>query len=279
MKKRLILFKLLPPVGAFLIGLFVPIALDSQIRNLLPDGWTVLLSILVAVLVMQGISIVLLATTFSEFKQDRSVITTQLDEMGRRFGLRVEFVEEDDDTNAGKTYEATTRLIQRAKTSLLFVDFWVKTSNYHERVPSAKGKRQEYYDAIIEQIRNHKNHSGERPFHVRMIQKPQDIEADPVYSAHLKACCQIQDQYQTVSVIKIASPHIHAHFAIIDERFVVWPILTSGFKGGSLRRHGALIFDDPNKYLVNQLKAIYTMLDTVARAYPPEADTPALNNS
>ncbi|KUL29916.1 hypothetical protein ASB62_04890 [Chlorobium limicola] len=271
--------KILVPVCTFLVGLYVQIASVDKIVSLVRNEWRLFLHLFIILLIMQALVIIVLSIFLSEVHAGRKDMTDLLDSAVRQSGLKAEFVEEDDGDNAGKTYEITRNLIEKAQHSLLFVDFWVKSNNYHAKKPTVQKRRQDYYDSIISQLKKHQDHDGDQPFHVRMIQKPDQLEADLVYSGHLKECCEIQENCKTVSVVKIAPPCIHAHFAIIDERYVIWPILSSGPDGSGLRRHGALIFDDPNKYLVNRLKAIYTMLDKVAQAYQPNTiSIPAKSN-
>lgn len=57
----------------------------------------------------------------------------------------------------------------------------------------------------------------------------------------------------------------HASFVIIDQCYVVWPILTYIPGGEGLKRHGAMIFTDPRGQFVQHLMTIFDTIDTNAQ--------------
>ena len=56
-----------------------------------------------------------------------------------------------------------------------------------------------------------------------------------------------------------ATPFTHINFAIIDDRYFVQSILTT--EKGKLKRHGAIIFTDPEHELTDRYRAIIQALD------------------
>jgi hypothetical protein len=146
---------------------------------------------------------------------------------------------------------------------LLFVDWWVESSEYGE-----SSARQDYYQAITDRIRNyHKENPASRRgfFHERIIQMPKGatldvLTNDKVYSEHIKDCVELEAEVgRSITAVHRASPFTHVHFAIIDDRYLVQPILTTGENG--LQRHGAVIFADPTGELIKVYEEMINHLE------------------
>ncbi len=281
------LIAILVPGFTFLVGILAQIIFDRLGNQFAQNDALIIEITLLAVVMVNVALIIVLSMVFGQAVDERRELFDRFDRMTRRFGLSAEFVEDGPGENGGKTYEATRYLIEKAQRSLFFVDFWVQSHDYHLKDSNTKRRRQEYYDAIITQIEKHASNPGETPFHRRIVQmsdadhKPgaDNISADPVYAECLRRSLTIQQSNPKASVLKVAPPYFHTHFAIIDERYVVWPVLTSSPKGVNLKRHGAIIFDDPTGRFVQRLIAVYNMIDAVAKPFevyhfgPPQDDS------
>jgi hypothetical protein len=69
---------------------------------------------------------------------------------------------------------------------------------------------------------------------------------DKVYAEHIKNCVELEAVVNRgITTVYRASPFTHIHFAIIDDRYLVQPILTTD--PGGLKRHGAIVFTDPTE--------------------------------
>jgi hypothetical protein len=67
---------------------------------------------------------------------------------------------------------------------------------------------------------------------------------DKVYAEHIRECVELEAEVDRgITAVYRASPFTHIHFAIIDDKYLVQPILTTD--PGGLTRHGAIIFTDP----------------------------------
>lgn len=203
----------------------------------------------------------------SRIETEHGDITARLQAITLQFGLAVKFVEEDN----GTTYELTREMIEQAETSLIFLDAWAQTNDYFSGEQLAKERRQAYYDAIIKQTQKHIKKGNQ--FHKRIIQVPTStadldhftLVAGPIFQDYLKQCLQIRAASSRACVLRIALPVIHAQFIIIDQRYVVWPMLTSDPQTGRMKRHGAIFFDDPLGQFVPRIMSIYNMIDSHAR--------------
>ena len=163
-----------------------------------------------------------------------------------RFAITARYISDDGVHGGGRTYTETQELIERANESLIFVDWWVGSSNYDE-----SRERKDYYKAITERIRNYRDEnsvSGRSFTHKRIIQMPKGtslsvLKKDKVYAEHISECVQLEARVgRGITEVSRASPFTHLHFAIIDRKYLVQPILTTD--PGGLKRHGAIIFAD-----------------------------------
>ncbi len=125
--------------------------------------------------------------------------------------------------------------IDSAHSSLVFVDFWVATGDYWKNKPRARDSRDSYYESILASTRARPVQSDGHAFHRRIVQMPElasdgtrfTLTADQRFAVSLRSCLDIHDEGPGRCLVKVAPPYVHAHFATIDQRYVVLPILTS----------------------------------------------------
>ena len=187
-----------------------------------------------------------------------------IDRLGLRFGLTAEYIDD-----GARTYRRTQELVENAKESLTFVDWWVASPDGDRRSPA----RTDYYQAITDRIEKHlkasRDDTGARGdfSHQRIVQVPEDVnlenvasvlKKDTVYWEHLKKCVELQEDNEDITSVYIARPFTHTHFAIIDDKYLVQPILTTGKSG--LRRHGAIFYTDPHGELIKRYKEMMRRL-------------------
>ncbi len=270
------------PLATFLVGVLAPVVFEAVATRIVTSADMLISGILAVVVVLLLLLIVTIGALTQQTQRDKTLVLAQLERLSRQFGLRAEYVEEQRGKEGGMTYERTRELIEQSQSSLVFVDFWVQTGNYYKRQPAARQRRQAYYQAIVDQIEKHADSTHDGHFHRRIVQlsetedgRSPDIAADDLFSRYLARCIHIQERSPRATLIKSAPPYIHTHFAVIDGRYVVWPILTSNPLGGGLRRHGALFFDDPSGLFVAGLMSIYDMIDAVAEPYTREHLAPS----
>jgi hypothetical protein len=190
-----------------------------------------------------------------------------------RFELRVVFVSDGPGAaERGLTYARTRSLVEMARESLVFLDYWVEPRRSADGPVNALGdkRRRAYYEAIISKIAARKEDgTSTGVFHRRIVQLPgwetgnvwlDAIRNDGVYVGHLKSCRDLQEQHRSTQ-IKGAAPYIHTHFAIIDGRHVVLPILRADPEKGGLTRHGAIFIEDRNQKFVRKLMELFDKID------------------
>lgn len=261
------------PLGTFLAGVIVQLLAQELTTGLLDTPTRLIGAGLGGVILMIAILFLVVGTDVRERRQQILHVENTIATISQKLGISVEFIPDSPERD-GMTYERTRQLISQAKKSLVFVDFWLETGSYREGYSGGPEKRNGYYDEILGQIRSRANQdlSGP-PFHRRIIQLPSApdgsgsivLETDGAFDRYLRDCLRIQALTPQASVLKIAPPQIHMHFCVIDERYVVLPVLSSNPKVGGLRRHGALIFDDRGGELVGRLLKVYELLDAVAQ--------------
>lgn len=278
MSRRSLTIDILVPVITFLAGVVVPIIFDKLTNGAFNEQQLTLLIILSFVLVLVAL-IIANATFFRETHSGQETIISEqkqiissIELLAQRFGLVIEFIKEPLE-NSGITYERTRQLIENAQESLVFLDAWVQTTDYFFGTPLAQQKRQAYYNAILKQIEKHE-HDGDT-FHRRIIQvsKPFNeldtfvMMGGTVFIDYIKRCLKLHKNSPATCVVKIAPLFLQAHFVIIDQQYVVWPLLTYTPRGRGLQRHGAMIFHDPLKQFVPLLMEIYNRIDSEARPF------------
>jgi hypothetical protein len=283
MSRRSLLIKIIVPIITLLVGAVFPILFDRITKEFTEQQVTLLIILifsLAATVLVITYSVLFDQTRddqhkinsgqidiLNEVKSGRISILDELKRLADQFGLVVDFIEESPD-DEGITYERTTKLIEEAEDSLIFLDAWVQTTHYHLESPRAAARRQAYYDAIINQIEKHKQTRNH--FHKRIIQMTGGwtdtnhfvLIAGSVFSNYIRKAYKLQKDFPGSSTIRIANLFIHASFVIIDRFYVVWPILTYTPGGEGLKRHGAIIFNDPRQVLVQHLMGIFEMIDS-----------------
>jgi hypothetical protein len=185
-----------------------------------------------------------------------------IDHLGLRFGLTAEYIDD-----SARTYRRTQELVETSKESLTFVDWWVASCEYNKTQ-----ERKDYYQAITARIEKHleasrdgRGASGDFS-HRRIVQVPEGVDLenvssvlskDGVYWEHLEKCVELQEDNEGITSVSIARLFTHTHFAIIDDLYLVEPILTTGKRG--LARHGAIFYTDPHGELINRYKQMIRM--------------------
>jgi hypothetical protein len=245
---------LLIPLSTFILGIFVQALFDQWFnsKNLM------VLSIL---MIMVGLVTALIVLKQMDRRFDN--IDTKLLDIANRTGLKAEFIE---DQLGGRSYLRSTQLIEEAKTSIIAVDTWKSSPGYlNSSSQNVKEARSQQYEALKKQIKLHLGDST--PFHRRIVQIPQEYEnknlpfnIDPPFYNYLIAAAEAQDSNPRSCLIRRTSTIISTHFILIDERYIIMP-LVSYIKDEAQVRYGALIFDDVQGNLVNYLKSIYSILD------------------
>jgi hypothetical protein len=259
-RKRIL--ALLIPVVSFLLGVFAQVMFDQWIssRNAL------LISIAVVIIGLVAIFSVLeyLEKRFDSFD-------SQLLHIANRMGLYVEYIE---DNQTGKSYRRSTELVEQAQFSLIFVAQWEPFPDYlvngvnvnrdSDSAPILEARRQ-FYEVLTQKVEAHQN--DEKPFYIRIIQLPGEymnkyipFEIDQILYKHLLSISQLKSRS---CILRKTAKRINLTFTIIDDRFIIMPILTS-IKNAHQARHGTLLFDDPQGDLIRRLKSMYWSIEAQA---------------
>jgi hypothetical protein len=241
-------------VVGFFAGIFATMIFHTYVTEAMSDNVRVTWGIVAFLALMVSLAIILIAIVGQEALKNQKTILKEFDE---KFGLKAQFVRDEGDS--GYSYKRTQEYIENSHKDMIFVDSWVKCSSYDDTQP-----RIEYYRAIEKQIESMlgARHPGQDwtgdPFYHRIIQLPQgvqpsDITQDKVYAEHLKKCAKLQKNRKEIIRVDMAKPFTHINFGIIDDRYFVQTIMTTN---GKLKRHGAIIFTDPEGELIKRYKAI-----------------------
>jgi hypothetical protein len=268
--------------GFFAGGIVASVLLDELWKGKITRENDFVLYVLLGLLLLLIILVGVLSLYFKELKITRETLNKQISDIANQFGLSVEFVSDEDGYGAeGITYDRTRQLIENAKKSLVFLDFWVQTGNYIAENDKSYSARDAYYITILNKLKEFEHHDGENPFMRRIIQFPSNnsslsedaqisLKEDKLFNIYLKECKDKQSRFHKTCVIKIVRPLIRSHFLIIDSRYVVWPVLASNREDTGLRRHGAIIFTDSSGSFVSRLMDIYNRID--AQAIPLDSN-------
>jgi hypothetical protein len=251
---------LLIPTTTFVIGILVQSLFDNIITSSnLPS--------LSTATIMIGIFVIFLHLTQIDTRFDH--VDRQLIDITNRTGIYAEYIE---DGAEGKSYIRATELVEKARTSLIFVGDWEPFPEYQaNNISVMKGNsrvldaRKDFYQALIKQIEAHRFDGT--PFHRRIVQVPKEyidkrlpFETDPVFFEYMLYTAKIQASVPHACVLKKADAFFNVNFTVIDNRYVVIPILTH-IKHVLQARHGALIIEDIDGKLIAQLNAIYWALE------------------
>ena len=243
----------------FFAGVFATAILHAFTGEMLNTTEKVIWGIVSFLALMVSLAIILIGRVGQEALNNQKKI---LDELEEKFGLKAEFIRDEEDT--GRSYRRTQEYIENSKTNMLFVDSWVECTHYDE-----SQRRKDYYRAIEDRIKrklDDRRRSGAETsgiFYRRITQlppgkQPSAILKDKVYSEHLKKCAKLQEGRREIIRVDRAKPFTHINFGIIDDRYFVQSILTTE---GGLRRHGAIIFTDPEGELIERYKSIILALE------------------
>lgn len=265
-------------IGVFIIGLFCDKVYDATIKpEVHPDaaiGWT-----LIATLFLIGLLLMSQLIMHGEMKNTH----VKIDDIFHQFGLSAMFVPDYEYNQEGHSYERTKQFIQSAQKSLIFLDIWAqKGGDYVPKISEAHDSRKDYYDAILEKLHEIEGQRTKHPFLRKIIQFPhlgtggtlsEDaqacLELDELYRENLAECFKLNGHLNSVCELRIIRPKIHAQFLIIDEKYIVWPILSSHNEKEQLdqtdnkwqlKRHGSIIFTDTKGDFVAKLMEIYSLV-------------------
>jgi len=189
-----------------------------------------------------------------------------------RTGIHTKYVE---DGNEGKSYIMATNMVEEASKSLTFVGYWEPFPEYQANNTSVmKGEslildaRKKFYQTVMDKIDEHK--FDKSPFHRRIVQVPKEyvdkrlpLEVDPAFFKYMNHAVRVQANTPKSCVVKKSSAFFNINFTIIDNRYVVIPILTH-VKNLLQARHGALIIEDIDGQLIAILNSIYWILESRA---------------
>lgn len=256
---------LLIPTTTFVIGILVQSLFDQMIT---PGN----LPMLSTATIMIGVFVIFLHLTQIDTRFDS--IDRQLINITNRTGIYAEYIE---DGAEGKSYVRTTELIEKARTSLIFVGDWEPFPEYQaNNISVMKGNsraldaRKKFYQALTNQIDTHRFDGA--PFHRRIVQVPKEymdkrlpFERDPVFFEYMAYAAKLQDSSPHSCMLKKSSAFFNVNFTVIDNRHVVIPILTH-IKHVLQARHGALIIEDIDGNLVARLNAIYWALESRSKS-------------
>jgi hypothetical protein len=252
---------LLIPTITFVIGILV----QSLFDNIITSSNLPMLSTAV---IMIGIFVIFLHLTQIDTRFDN--VDRQLIDITNRTGIYAEYIE---DGPEGKSYIRATEMVEKARTSLIFVGDWEPFPEYQANNTSVmKGNsqvlaaRKHFYQTLIKQIEAHRFDGT--PFHRRIVQIPKEyidkrlpLETDPVFFDYVAYAAKIQASRPHSCMIRKSSIFINITFTIIDNRYVIIPVITR-IKDLFQVRHGALIIEDINGQLVSRLKSFYWTLES-----------------
>lgn len=257
MSQRRINSILIPSI-TFIIGIFVQSLFDQWLntRNLAALG---------SIVIMVSLVVILIIIKQADRRFDH--IDTKLLEIANRAGLKAEFIE---DQSTGKSYLRSAQLIEEAKTSIIAIDTWQPFPEYlNSSSQGVKKARSQQYEALEKQIKLHL--SDNTHFHRRIIQlsdeyenKPLSFSADPMFYNYLIVAAEAQSSNPRSCLLRRANTIINTHFILIDERYIILPVV-SYYQNKAQVRYGALIFDDMQGDLVHYLKSIFSIVDGRSR--------------
>ena len=261
------------PIATFVAGVLAQLLADRLTNRSINTPNRIIAAALGGLAIVVVILTIIIAFDYSDRLKQLNLLGDSMEQISRRFGLSVEFVPDHPGPDDGMTYERTRQIIAHAERSLVFVDFYTESGAYRTNRGVSHSRRRAFYEEILRQIDTRTGrHMDGAAFHRRIIQaeltESEDrivLTGDDSYLLYLRKCVLYQEASARSTVVKICPPHVRMHFAIIDDRYVILPILTTGPGGAGLRRHGALIFEDLVGDLVKTLNTIYEMLDATAR--------------
>jgi hypothetical protein len=251
------------PVATFLVGIVVSFALNRALDQRVDSGPSLVTLVLLAVLVYVAAFTLYLYSSHQEVKR-------AIGKLNNQFGLVAEFLETGSPEDEHLIFTRVRKLIEDARTSLVFVEMWANSSVPVSETPKTKKLRRGYYNAIVRRVRDHKANSVKgsfmRPFLRRIVLTsdrklvPMKLEGDTVLSKHLDDCFSIERQSPGLITLGIVSGYETTGFTIVDDRIVIWPVYS--FKAETkITREGVIIFTDSTGHFVERLSLVCDELE------------------
>jgi hypothetical protein len=281
-----------PPIATFIIGLLISVTSDVFGKSYIVGSRDrFLLVAIVSILALLGGLFILYGLYHTQLREQASEIDSRLSAIEGRLNLSAEFIDDKTEDGGGMSYERTAQLIRDAKRSVRCVDFWVQPpAKFGEGVGGNLGgdadgdstnpeslRRKKYYEAIEEKMRLFSRFGSSRDvFYKRIIQLEAgaDLGVDYRYHTHLLGCLDADKGGPNAAAVRVAKAQIQMNFTIIDDRYVVWPIMTTNLITKNVERIGAIMFNDPGQQLVNCLRSLFARLDNSADALSRRHLTP-----
>jgi len=261
------------PIGTFIGGVVAQLIFDRLTNNKFSTSTRLIAATTAGLVIVVVILAIVVAFDYADRLRQFNLLGERIEGLSRLFGLSVEFIEDHPGADEGLTYERTRQLISQAQRSIVFVDFYAESGSHRAEGEISHLRRQAYYEEILHQIeiRTGTQQAG-APFHRRIIQADLSegdgnakLSLDDLFVAYLRRCLAYQEISTRATVLKVCPPLVYMHFAVIDGRYIILPILTSIPASTYLRRHGALIFEDRTGVFASRLMHIYDMLDATTQ--------------
>lgn len=266
-------FKFAVPVTTFVLGILAQHLLEEYLSagtvGQLP---LVVLTFVAGLLVIAvGVQTHTSATDLrllaSSVNQRADDLTALLGSLRDATGLTAEYVE---DGATGESYARAVELISQAQSTITIVDYWEPFEDYQAddggATDTTSAARGAFYAAIEEAVQRHK--MGSHLFHRRVVQIPQQrlaqpipFAVDPPFEEYLGRIATVQQEAPRCCRLRVAPAQIRFHFIMIDERFLILPILRTDEGKRQQTRLGALFFDDRLGELARTFRGMYQDLD------------------
>lgn len=225
------------PVGTFVLGVVAQYLLEGYLADGKADHlplafltFTVGL-LVIAVGVQSHSSAVDLRLVSSTVNERADGLSLLLGSVRDATGLTAEYV---DDGSTGASYVRAAELISQAKDTITIVDYWEPFDDYQSddgaTSDATSSARSDFYTAIEEAVQQHRK--GNHLFHRRVVQippsrlnQPIPFAVDPPFEEYLGRIAEIQEEAPRCCRLRVSPAQIRFHFIMIDERFIVLPIL------------------------------------------------------
>ena len=266
------------PALTFVLGVVAQQKLQEYFQG--PESGVLTTLVLVSVVGVLSVCIGVMSYSSSE---DLHFVVSGLNEQSDRtqellttlrdsLGLSVTFLE---DGASGASYRRAAELIRDAQESVTFVDYWEPYQDYQSEATGVPDQvadaRDEYYSAIELAVKARAN--SDLLFHRRVVQVPPDrinqaipFEVDPPFQDYLRTVARMQQQSPRSCRLRIAPAQIRFHFIMIDQRYIILPILRTNLTTQRQGRLGALVFDDRTGALAHGLRNMYQDLESSSHA-------------
>lgn len=163
--------RVLVPVATFVAGVIVQLLTDRLTNKSITTSTRLIGASLGGLALVVAILAIIISFDYADRLRQINSLGQNIDHMIRKFGLSVEFIADHPGADDGLTYERIQQLIAKAKTSLVFVDFYTETAAYRTNRGVSYRRRRTYYAEILRQIELRSlRHTDGAPFHRRIIQ-------------------------------------------------------------------------------------------------------------